>query len=202
MTETVWGGNQPVGPLVANGEAIDAVGDEIRRLRRSRGMSISELATKIGRSVGYVSQIERGMSKPSVKDLYAISVGLGVQIGWFMLDKDLPPTRERGVVVRAGSRRRYESAGISTEALSPYLGEELEMMRSTMKPGAQFEERTATHKGREAGFVLKGQLEMWIDGECFLLKQGDSYTFLSSTPHWSRNPGDEDTVFIWVVTAA
>ena len=188
--------------LAGQGAAIDAVGDEIRRLRRSRGVSISELAAKIGRSVGFVSQIERGMSKPSLKDLYAISVGLGVQIGWFMLDEDLPPERERGVVVRAKSRRRYESAGIATEALSPYLGEELEMMRSTMQPGAQFEERTATHKGREAGFILKGELDMWIDGECHRLKEGDSYTFLSSTPHWSSNPGPGETVFIWVVTSA
>jgi transcriptional regulator with XRE-family HTH domain len=188
-------------PVVA-GDVVDQVGEEIRRLRRSRGMSIAQLAQRIGRSIGFVSQIERGMSRPTVKDLYAISVGLGVQIGWFMLDKAPAPERERGVVVRAGNRRGYQSAGIATEALSPYLGEELEMMLSTVQPGAGFEEKVSAHKGREAGFILKGQLEMWIGGVRHLLNEGDSYTFLSSTPHWSRNPGETETVFVWVVTPA
>src|SRR3546814_11026842 len=51
----------------ADDHPLDQVGEEIRRLRRSRGMSITDLAKKIGRSVGFVSQIDRGMSKPSVK---------------------------------------------------------------------------------------------------------------------------------------
>lgn len=181
---------------------LDQVGEEIRRLRRSRGMAIRDLAEKIDRSVGFVSQIERGISRPSLKDLYAISVGLGVQIGWFLLDEEMPPAREQGVIVRAGNRRGYEHGGIATEALSPYLGEELELMMSVVQPGAAFEERIATHKAREAGVILEGQLEMWIGGECFLLEQGDSYTFLSSTPHWSRNPGNIETRFVWVVTPA
>src|SRR3546814_19645399 len=73
------------------------------------------------------------MSKPSVKDLYAISISLRVQIGWFLLDKEPADARERGVIVRAGNRRGYESAGISTEALSTSLGEELDMMLSTVQ---------------------------------------------------------------------
>jgi transcriptional regulator with XRE-family HTH domain len=183
-------------------DRLDELGEEIRRLRRSRGLSITQLADRISRSVGFVSQIERGLSKPSLKDLYAISVGLGVQIGWFLLDQKMPPDRERGVVVRRGNRRRYEQGGIMTEALSPYLGEELELMISTLQPGASFEERVSAHKGREAGVVLRGQLEMWIGGECYLLEEGDSYTFLSTTPHWSRNVGTEEVVLIWVVTPA
>lgn len=183
-------------------QTLDQVGEEIRRLRRSRGMALADLAGKIGRSVGFVSQIERGLSRPTLKDLYAISKGLGVQIGWFLLDQEPPPEREKGVIVRAANRRKYESAGIATEALSPYLGEELELMYSTMQPGASFEKRTAMHKGREAGFVLRGRLEMWIAEECYLLEEGDSYTFLTSTPHWSRNPGDTETVLVWVVTPA
>src|SRR3546814_5798793 len=184
----------------ADDHPLDQVGEEIRRRRRSRGMSITDLAKKIGRSVGFVIQIERGMSKPSGKDLYAISISLRVQIGWFLLEKEPADARERGVIVRAGNRRGYESAGISTEALSPYLGEELEMMLSTVQPDASFEERVATHQGREAGVILEGQLEMWIDGERFLLNKGDSYTFLCNSPHWSRNPGNTETVLLWVVT--
>ncbi|WP_053076705.1 helix-turn-helix domain-containing protein [Caenimonas sp. SL110] len=182
--------------------AVDRVGEEIRQLRRSRGLSIAELAHRINRSVGFLSQIERGQSKPSLKDLYAISVSLGVQIGWFMLDQVPPPENERGIVVRANARRRYEGEGITTEALSPRLGDELEMLISTFQPGTALKNRVANHKGRETGFIMEGQLEMWIGKDHFLLDKGDSYTFLSSVPHSSRNPGDIPTVVLWVVMAA
>ncbi|MBP6019168.1 MAG: cupin domain-containing protein [Burkholderiaceae bacterium] len=190
----------PLEEALASNHVFDQVGQEVRRLRRSRGISIAELAKTIGRSVGFVSQIERGLSRPTVKDLYAISIGLRVQVSWFLVNKKLPPKREEGVIVRAANRRGYESAGIFTEALSPYLGEELEMMVSTMQPNTSFEERVATHQGRETGVILKGKLEMWIDGECFILHKGDSYTFMTNTPHWSRNPGKTETVLLWAVT--
>src|SRR3546814_11501415 len=100
----------------ADDHPLDQVGEEIRRLRRSRGMSITDLAKKIGRSVGFVSQIERGMSKPSVKDLSAISISLRVKIGWFVLDKEPADARERVWIVLAGKRRAYKRAGIQTAA--------------------------------------------------------------------------------------
>src|SRR3546814_6530860 len=130
----------------ADDPPLDQVGEEILRLRRSRGMSITDLAKNIGRSVGFVSQIERGMSKPSVKDLYAISISLRVQIGWFLLDKEPADARERGVIVRAGNRRGHEHAGINTEALSPYLVDELEKMQSQVTHSPRFEDRVATTK--------------------------------------------------------
>ena len=189
-------------PPLANGQAaIDAICLEIRRLRRSRRMSLAELAAKIDRSVGFVSQIERGLSRPSLKDLYAISVSLGVEIGWFLGASDSAPSDEHGLVVRASQRRRYEQGGILTEALSPVVGEGLELMLSVVEPGASFAERRAAHRGREAGLVLKGQLEMHIDGRTFKLAEGDSYSYLTTTPHWSRNSSDEPAVLVWVVAA-
>lgn len=182
-------------------QPYDQVGEEIRRLRHSRGMSITELAQKVGRSVGFISQIERGRSRPTVKDLYGISVQLGVQLNWFMLDRDLPPERERGVVVRANNRRKYENADVSVESLSPYLGEEAEMMLATMLPGAKTDERVVAQSGREIGFILKGRLELWLEDECFQLEEGDSYTFFRRTRHWSRNTNSEPTVVLYVLTA-
>ncbi|MGL4287668.1 MAG: helix-turn-helix domain-containing protein [Phreatobacter sp.] len=176
------------------------LGEEIRRLRRSRGLRVTELAARIDRSVGFVSQIERGLSKPALKDLYAISVCLGVQVSWFLADPDTAPARERGLIVRRGARRSYEQGGIATEVLSPQMGEELELMISTVQPGATFGKRKAAHTGREAGVVLKGKLEMSIDGEIFMLEEGDSYSYLTTTPHHSRNIGDEPALLLWVVT--
>ena len=188
--------------LSGRAEHLDSIGEEVRYLRRSRGVTIQALAERTGRSVGFISQIERGVSKPSLKDLYAISVCLGVQVGWFLRDVEPPPAHERGILVRRKARRTYTHEGIKTALLSPYMGQEVELMQSVFSPGAATEERTAAHKGREAGVVLKGQLELWVGGRKFLLDEGDSYSYLSTTPHWSRNPTDSETIVIWVVTPA
>jgi transcriptional regulator with XRE-family HTH domain len=181
---------------------LDDIGGEIRQLRRSRGVTVQQLAARIGRSVGHISKVERGLAKPSLKDLYAISVALKVQIGWFLGEKEPIAPNERGIIVRRGSRRKHEQGGIITEALSPNLGEEVELMRSIFEPGAATERKVSVHKGREAGVILSGQLEMWIDGQEFLLEEGDSYSYLSTVEHYSRNPGPGRTVLIWVVTPA
>jgi len=99
---------------------------------------------------------------------------------------------------RAGAR---SLAGFESCALSPASCWNSIAPTPTKRAVVRLE-RVATHKAREAGVILEGQLEMWIGGECFLLRQGDSYTFLSSTPHWSRNPGNTETRFVWVVTPA
>jgi transcriptional regulator with XRE-family HTH domain len=183
-----------------SGDPLGRIGTEIKHLRRSRGLKLTELAARIGRSVGFMSQVERGLSRPSLKDLYAISVHLGVQVSWFLDESTPAPDRERGVIVRAGARRSYEQGGVSTQSLSPQLGEEIEMMISTLRPGSTTGERPAAHRGREAGMILRGTLELTVAGETFLLEEGDSYTYLTTETHSSRNTGDTDAVVLWVTS--
>ena len=59
------------------------IGLQIRDLRKAKGITLSAIAEKIGKSVGYVSQVERGVSSLPISVLQSISVVLGVQITWF-----------------------------------------------------------------------------------------------------------------------
>jgi transcriptional regulator with XRE-family HTH domain len=183
---------------IGSSDPLSGLGTEIKNLRRSRGLKLAEMAARIGRSVGFMSQVERGLSRPSLKDLYAISVHLGVQVSWFLAGPNTAPDRERGVIVRAAARRGYEQGGVSTQSLSPQLGEEIEMMISTLQPGCSTEERPAAHRGREAGIILRGTLELTIAGETFLLEEGDSYTYRTTETHSSRNTGETEAVVLWV----
>lgn len=177
------------------------VGRSVRDLRAAKQLTLQGLATAAGLSVGYISQVERGLSSPSVDALQAIAKALGVTIGWFFRGPLEAPGNEAAYIVRAGAGRtlRFES-GITDELLSPHLGGALEVLRSRFPPGTASGAAPYTHRGEEAGIVIEGSLELWIDGEAFAVRAGDSFSFPSTKPHRYRNPGEREAVVIWVIT--
>jgi transcriptional regulator with XRE-family HTH domain len=177
------------------------VGEEIKGLRKARRMTLAQLALQSGLSVGHLSQIERGISTPSIKALHGISRALDVNISWFFSNADPGPPEEREYIVRQSRRRQIRfDDGISDFLLTPSLQSALELLMSTFAPGATSGSSPYTHDGEEAGIVMSGALEIWIDGKLFLLNQGDSFCFKSTLPHRYRNPGATDAVVIWAIT--
>ncbi|WP_412033267.1 helix-turn-helix domain-containing protein [Mesorhizobium sp. CA8] len=172
---------------------------DIRALRKARGLTLAEIALKLGRSVGWVSQVERGLSIPSLGDLRAFAGLFDVPISLFF-SHDVPVEQERGVVVRAGSRRSLgtSESGLVEELLSPDLGGSFEMLRSVFAPGAELKTE-ARRPTEEAGYVASGTFEIEIDGVWHRLGEGDSFRFEGKPFRW-RNPGVEAAVVIWVVS--
>jgi len=180
-----------------NGDRLLA--GDIRALRKARGLTLAEIALKLGRSVGWVSQVERGLSVPSLGDLRAFASLFDVPISLFF-SHDVPVEEERGVVVRAGSRRSLgtSESGLVEELLSPDLGGSFEMLRSVFAPGAELKTETR-RPTEEAGYVATGTFEIEIDGVWHRLGEGDSFRFEGKPFRW-RNPGAEPAVVIWVVS--
>jgi len=188
-------------PIATAGEVSEAVGEEIRHLRNARDIKLSELSEASGLSVGYLSQIERGISSPSVKALHSISRALDVTVSWFFKDVETSNSCERQYIVRANRRRNLHfEGGITDELLSPNLGRELELLRCTFLPGSTSGDESYTHRGEEAGIILSGTLELWLDDEHFILEEGDSFAFPSDKPHRYRNCGADEAVVIWAIT--
>ena len=165
-------------------------------------MTLQELGDAIGKSVGYVSQIERNKSTLTIAALMGISTALGVPMNWFFEDTGNAVPGERDVVVRKGSRRsmRFTNLGIREELLSPNLRGPLELLLSSLEPGASSGEDPYSHSGHEAGIVIRGTLELWVGDRCFRLEEGDSFAFPSTEPHRCRNPGEIQTKVVWVIT--
>ena len=176
------------------------IGNDIRGLRKARGLTLTDLAQASGLSVGYLSLLERDRATPSIKALHGVSRALGVTISWFFQAGDVPE-EERGLVVRRNHRRRLDyQAGVVDELLSPNLMGALELLSCRFPPGASSGDEPYTHTGEEAGVVLRGQLELWVDGKTVLLEAGDSFGFQSSLPHSYRNPGPDEAEVIWAIT--
>ena len=177
----------------------EALGADVRALRKSKGFTLNELALKVGRSVGYISQVERGLSSPSIDDLRAISTALEVPTSWFFTN-DTIDENERGLVVRANARRALgtQESGIVEELLSPDLGGSFEMFRSVFEPGAELP-APVLRQTEEAGYVVFGSLEFWIGDKHFHLNKGDSFRFDHKPYRW-KNSGTEPAIVIWVVS--
>ena len=172
---------------------------DIRALRKARGLTLAEIALGLGRSVGWVSQVERGLSMPSLADMRAFATLFDVPISLFF-GHDVPEESERGAVVRAGRRRTLgtRETGLVEELLSPDLGGSFEMVRSEFAPGAELPTRSL-RRTEEAGYIVSGVFEIEIDGVWHRLGPGDSFRFEKKTHRW-RNPGTEPAVVIWVVS--
>jgi transcriptional regulator with XRE-family HTH domain len=84
------------------------LGLQIRDLRKAKGVTIPELAAKIDRSVGWVSQIERGKSAVTISALHQIAAALEVQVSWFFGAGAPPSAEEEGLVVRRANRRTLD----------------------------------------------------------------------------------------------
>ncbi|MBI4693700.1 MAG: cupin domain-containing protein [Gammaproteobacteria bacterium] len=183
-----------------SGETGELDGAEIRALRKARSMSLVELARRADLSIGYISQIERNCSTPSVKALGAIARALGVTIGWFFSAGSAGPGDEKGIVLRKQHRRRIGFRdGFVDYLLSPDLEGEIEMLLTHFSVGASTGE-PYTHRGEESGLVLKGRLEITVGDRTFVLEEGDSFRFSSTEPHRYRNAYDGETILVAALT--
>ena len=175
------------------------VGADIRALRKSRNMTLTDLCDALGRSVGWLSQIERGQTDPSIPDLKAIAALFAMPVSFFFRNEDAPEN-ERGWIVRAGSRAVIGSQedGLKEELLSPDLGGDFEMIRSVFEPGAERELMHARDT-QDGGFIVSGELELTIGAQTFKLKAGDSFQF-DRQPYGWRNRSGEPAVVIWIIS--
>lgn len=174
------------------------LGADLRALRKARGLTLSDMAERLGRSVGWLSQVERDLSELPITDLRRIAAMLDVSVS-MLFRHDAAPASEAGFVVRKSARRPIGSsvAGLVEELLSPDLTDDFEMVHSTFEPGAHITE-AVTRPTQEVGYLISGRLRIEIDGSSHDIHPGDSFRIRGEPFRWS-NPHDEPAVAIWVI---
>jgi len=184
--------------LHTNPSSSNSLGADLRALRKARAITLADLAQQLGRSVGWLSQVERDMSEVSVSELRQIAVALDVSVS-MLFGQANTPLREQGYIVRKGARRKIGggAVGLVEELLSPDLTDDFEVVHSTFQPGAQLEE-PAVRPTQEVGYLISGKLDLWIGGRAFSIEPGDSFRIRGEAYRWA-NPYDQPAVAIWVI---
>ncbi|TPW27458.1 cupin domain-containing protein [Pararhizobium mangrovi] len=181
-------------------EDDEALGRAVRRARQAQGLSLKCVAARASLSVGGLSQIERGISSPSVRSLRAICDVIGVPVHALFGNDEGQPETDR--IVRAGRRRRVDfgSKGMVKEFLNARDDGALQVMEIALSPGGGSGEEPYTHDGEECGVVLQGALMLEVDGRRYSLSAGDAFTFESTLSHRFANEGEVETRVIWITT--
>ena len=178
---------------------VQAVGNEIKRLRKLRGRTLEQLASGAGVSAGLLSQVERGQGNPSFNTLVQVAHALGIPVARLMAGEQLSSP-----VVRRSERRRLNLGSndhlVLMELLTARLDSALEAIRIVAEPGYSTEDTPFVHDGEEFGIVLEGTHAVNVGGVHYVLQAGDSISYSSTIPHWYENPGEVTSVSLWVVT--
>jgi transcriptional regulator with XRE-family HTH domain len=175
---------------------VQNLGKRLRALRNDRGLTLAQLGQRVDLSTSYLSQIERGVTMPSLPKLTIIARALDVGMGYFFEDDVSSPR-----IVRLNQGKRLRSTDdIVAELLSADLSDkEIQPYRVVCQSGAS-RDQLPIHPGEEFGFVLKGQLTVTVGEETFVLEAGDSIHYQAFQPHSWRNEGDEECIAVWAVS--
>ena len=193
------------------------LGPRLRLVRASRQLSVRELARRVGCSASLISQIERGVSVPSVGVLYSLATELGSSLDYLLFGSGAGPglgeapseiSRVSGsapppAIVQRGCDRRIIdlASGVRWERLTPQSEAMTDFLEVIYSPGGHStdERRPLRHDGREYGLIISGTLQANVGFESYELGPGDSIAFDSSTPHEYLNKTGDYVHAIWVV---
>lgn len=173
------------------------LGERIKRFRLDRNLTLKEVEVKAKVSATHVSEIERGMTSPTVGALAKIARALGTEPAYFLQSDANPPVS----VVRKAGRRvlKYDDWGAGIACLNGGIRRgRMSFLEVGLSPGLTHNLAPLKHSGEELVHILKGVVEIHIGPERFLLKEGDSIHFKSSEPHTMKNIGDGPARALWV----
>jgi transcriptional regulator with XRE-family HTH domain len=207
--------------MVATERSEVDLGIRLRAERLRAGISLRELARRLGLTPSAISQFETGKSRPSVGTLFEIVEQLGVSLDDMLKPASAaraakpPPevqAQDPGLISTSDSvvavERQVEHAlvnldkGVQWQPLGRMLAD-VEFLLITYKPGSSssINGKLTRHKGREFGYVISGELDVDIGSEVYKVGEGDSITFPASVPHRLRNTGFVPAKVMWCMFA-
>lgn len=174
------------------------IGDKIKRLRLKLDLTQEELAARTELSKGFISQLERNLTSPSISTLLDILEALGTNIGTFFSNDEI---NEKIVFTPDDMfENTDDESGTNICWLVPNAQKnDLEPILVTINESGS----TAPddpHDGEEFGYVLSGSIILVIGNREFKLKKGDSFCFKPIETHYIKNISKREARVIWVTT--
>jgi len=176
---------------------MDDLGNKVRKIRKDRGLTLAQLADKVGCSPSYICSIELSKASPSLDTLKKIADSLKVAIVEFFVSAE---DRSKPVVIHENERIKINGGRWKTNI---YLlvrsthRKRMEPFYSVFQPG-EGPFGLHKHEGEEFGFVIKGELEIHLNDDVYRVKENESFYYSSDIPHGWINPTDKETILIWV----
>lgn len=173
------------------------IGNVLRERRRALKLSMADVATSSGLSIGYLSQLERDLASPSLTALMRIGEVLGISMDYFL---QAPRAGGHHFPSSARSPFQLQKGGMVFDRISgEFPGHVLNALLVDIP--AHHRSSPVTHTGEELVYVLSGSVSYSLGSKRFQLGAGDAVHLPSSTPHCWENPFDTVSRVLWVGTA-
>ena len=174
------------------------IGSKIKRLRVRLGLTQEELAARTELTKGFISQLERDITSPSIATLMDILEALGTNVSEFFSDREddaLAVYAAEDMFIKAdeetGATIRWLVTSAQRNAMEPIL--------VTLAPGGSTE-RDDPHEGEEFGYVLSGTITLICGEQKHKVRRGDAFYFRPTGAHYLINSGKTEGKVLWVST--
>ncbi len=178
-------------------ETVLKIGEKIKRLRKANNLTQEELANRAYLTKGFISQLERDLTSPSIVTLKGILDVLGEELADFFRE-----VKHERVLFDKKARvlSSTSTEQMNVELLVPSAQSRLmDPVLVRLEPGA-FTETHLGHEGEEFGFLLQGRVTLWVDEEAYRMQKGDCFYFASDREHRLHNSGKTTAKILWVVS--
>lgn len=178
---------------------LTTLGEVIRSIRKDKSMTLREVSERANLSIAMLSKIERGDGDPSISSLRSIAYALNVPTAFLLTGEDLVEPS----LVRHNQVTVFDHEGAITEVVNAPSSVATRFIYVKAEVGAERGTRLfphGPHDGYEQGRILRGQMELTINSDIYILKSGDTIGFPSRLPHSWRNTGAETLEAVWVLS--
>ena len=172
------------------------IGVRIKQLRLQRGLTQEELAARTELTKGFISQLERDLTSPSIATLMDILEALGTDVASFFAEH----ADEPAIYSAEDMFVKEEADGYTIQWLVTNAQKNaLEPILVTLPPGLSGAEDDP-HEGEEFGYVLSGSVTLVIGAKKYRVKKGGSFYFRPTRVHYLANPGKSEARVLWIST--
>ena len=173
------------------------IGEKIKNLRIKSALTQEELANRCELTKGFISQLERDLTSPSIATLVDILEGLGTNLKDFFNE-----TRDEKIVFSkedAFEKENEESKNIINWIIPNAQKNAMEPIHVEIKSGGRTKE-VPPHEGEEFGHVLTGQIILHVGETRHKVRKGESFYLKPGEAHYLSNEGKTTAMVIWVST--
>jgi transcriptional regulator with XRE-family HTH domain len=188
----------------SGGETVLKVGENVREIRKRKGLSLQDMSHRTGLEIEVLSEIEEGKVAPPLGTIIKLSKALEMKTGFFISGtEELPYTivrKDNRVLISRYDPEKSDRYGYEFYSLAPFKkNRHMEPLIVTLEP-SDIEERS-THDGQEFIYVLEGIMEVRLGDETHLLEPGDAIYYDSTVPHLVKSHGEHPTKILAVLHA-
>ena len=176
------------------------IGGRLRAMRKAQDLRLKHVAEQAGLSVSMLSQIERGISSPSIRVLRNICHALGVDGAALFDERNAAPSAQDGAgadfVVRLADRKPVSVGGVTKYRVTPAGCSVMEGFLMEIGAGAVSDVNFVLQTGDKIGYVVRGKLRLFVDDQAMLLEAGDIYGFPSGHRYRWENGWESPTTIL------